>query len=118
MSLIVREDDDMKTIFPIMMILGLGAGAGLMVHCTGRRLWIMSLLAASIATVAWGGCIYLLFWLTAPSEMGPSLLLPILLTFLTALVPALLVGYAKRPKDGGGRTREQALAAGHANARR
>ena len=105
----------MNTVLPISIILGLGGLAGLILHRRGRSPWITSVIAAVIATLAWVGGVYLLFWVTvAPNEIGPPLLEPVLLTFGTAFVPALLVGYAMRLRSRGEWNRDQALSMGHA----
>jgi hypothetical protein len=83
----------MNTFLPLAIIVGLGALAGLVCHRRSARFWAASLVAAGIAAILWGLGVYLLLWLTAPNELGPPLLGPVLFTFLTALVPAALVGW-------------------------
>ena len=79
----------------IILMLGIAAGA-LFHNAWRRRFWTATALATVAATALWiGGC-YLLFVLTAPSELGPPLLIPVLLTIVTALAGAMLAGGANR----------------------
>ena len=80
----------MNVILPLLILSILACGSGFLL-----RIWIASeflraVAAAALATALWiGGC-YLLFLLTAPSELGPPLLAPLLYAFLTALVPSVV----------------------------
>ncbi len=57
-----------------------------------RRFWLASALATLATAALWiGGC-YLLFALTAPSELGPLLLAPVLLTVANAFLAVLAAG--------------------------
>jgi len=75
-----------------LIILVLGMVAGGVIHLFLRRFWV----AVGIATVAsaavWVGGCYLLFFLMAPSELGPPALVSILLTLVTAFAGALIAG--------------------------
>ncbi len=79
-----------------LIVLVLGLGIGVLFHIKCRRFWLASVVATVGATVAWGGGCYLLFALTAPSELGRPELIPVLLTVVTALVGVLLAGAAVR----------------------
>ncbi len=78
----------------IVLVLGLAIGALFHINC--RRFWLASAVATVGATVIWGGGCYLLFVLTAPSELGRPELIPVLLTAVTALVGVLVAGAAVR----------------------
>jgi hypothetical protein len=86
----------MSTVLPLTIIVALGALAGLFCHRKSSRFWAASSVAAAIATGLWVLGVYLVLWLSAPNELGPPLLGPILLTFVMALVPAALVGWLVR----------------------
>jgi len=79
------------------IVFALGVGTGALFHnAWSRRFWIASIVATIAATALWiGGC-YLLFVLAAPNELGPPLLVPVLLTLATALIGAVLAGVAVR----------------------
>ena len=79
------------------IVFALGASAGALFHnAWSRRFWIANVVATIAATALWiGGC-YLLFVLTAPDELGPPLLVPVVLTLATALIGAVLAGIAVR----------------------
>jgi hypothetical protein len=84
-----------------LIILALGAAAGVFCHLRWHRFWAASVVATFAATLLWGGGCYLLFALTAPSELGPPLLVPVLLTVATAAAGALVAGAilrAARPR--------------------
>ncbi len=72
-----------------LIVLTLGVIAGCFFHFIWRRFWIASAVATLAATLLWGGGCYLLFALTAPNEMGPPLLIPVIWTVVTAFVGAL-----------------------------
>jgi len=75
-----------------LIVLALGLGIGVLFHITCRRFWIASAVAALGATAIWAGGCYLLFALTAPTELGRPELIPVLLTAVTALAGALVAG--------------------------
>jgi hypothetical protein len=78
----------MSAILPILLIFILGSCASLIVHRCVLNRCICVLAGAGIATVLWIGGVYILLWLVAPNELGPPLLTPVLLTFLTASAAA------------------------------
>lgn len=87
----------MNTVLPIGTIIRLGAlcAAGL-----NRFRWPLALragAAALAATLVWVAATCLMMWATAPNELGVLLSRPVLLTYLTALAPAVLVAWRARP---------------------
>lgn len=86
----------MQTVAPVLMIVGLGGVAGLVGHRRWPYFWRVTTVAALVATVAWVIGVYLLLVLTAPGELGPPLLEPIVMTFVTAYIGALAAGLALR----------------------
>ncbi len=74
------------------IVFALGVGCGVFLHNLWRRFWAASGVAALAATGLWGGGCYLLLALTAPHELGPPLLIPVLLTVGTAFVGAAAGG--------------------------
>ena len=78
----------MPVVLPILAVVALGCCCGLAL----RRLSVNRLMSAFggaiIATVLWVGGLYVLFWLTAPNELGAPLFGPIVAAFITALVSA------------------------------
>ena len=90
----------MNTVLPIMIILLLGGLSALVLHRLKWPFLLRSAAAALLATALWGCGVYLLLWLTAPSELGPPLPGALFMTFLVALAPTLLVGWliqSRRP---------------------
>ena len=80
-----------------LIVLVLGIFAGIYFHDRWRRrFWTATLIATLAATLAWGGGCYLLFFLVGDDEPGPPLLVPVLLTMLTADVGAVFAGGAIR----------------------
>jgi hypothetical protein len=62
--------------------------------------WICVFVGAVVATIIWGIGLNVLFLLKAPNEMGPPLFVPVLLTYLTALLGAsITIGLVKSYKD-------------------
>ena len=78
----------------IVLVLGLGIGVWFHIKC--RCFWFASAVATVGATVVWGGGCYLLFALTAPSELGRPELMPVLLTMVIALFGVLVAGAVVR----------------------
>ena len=79
-----------------LIVFALGLGSGAVFHTVWHRFWIVSAVGTITGTLLWiGGC-YLLFVLTAPSEVGPPLVEPVLLTLAIALAGALVAGGAVR----------------------
>ncbi len=76
----------------VLIVLLLGVVAGCVFHFIWRRFWVASAVATLAATLLWGGGCYLLFALTAPNEMGPPLLMPVISTVVTAFLGALVGG--------------------------
>ena len=74
------------------LVLILGLAVGLSLHAVWRRFWAAVALTTVAATVVWVGGCYLMFVLTAPSELGPPQLIPIALTAGTAMVGAVGAG--------------------------
>jgi len=81
----------MNTVVPIVIIIALGAFSGFVLRRFRWPFLIRAGMAALLACAIWSGGIYVMLALTAPSELGFPLPRPILMTFLTALVPALIV---------------------------
>jgi len=81
---------------PILIIVCLGALSGAVSHRLSSKLWIAVPAATALATLLWGVGVYLLLLLTAPNELGPPLLVPVLLTYCTAFVPALAAALLRR----------------------
>ena len=80
----------MNTIFPIFLILTLGCCSSLIMHRLRLNKWICAFAGAAIATILWGAGVHVLLLLTAPNELGPPLFVPMLLTYLTALISATI----------------------------
>ncbi len=79
-----------------LIVLALGVIVGIGFHRVSRRFWVACASAALVAAITWGGGCYLLFALTAPSELAPPLLIPVLLTIGTAFVGAVAGGGISR----------------------
>ena len=92
----------MNTVFPIMIIVTLGAAAGAVFHHRSSHFWLASLRAGLAAGIVWVAGVYLLLWLTAPNELVPPLPTLLLETYMTAFLPAILVGWAMRLQRGRG----------------
>jgi hypothetical protein len=73
----------------------LGLGIGVCCHLRFRRFWVASLVATLAAAAIWIAGVYLFLALLAPSELGPLLLEPILLTAGNALIAAMLAGVVR-----------------------
>lgn len=73
-------------------IFGAGALAGWGCHRIWAGFWAASTAAAALATTVWIAGILILFWITAPNELGSLLPGPIFLTFLATLGSASVVG--------------------------
>jgi hypothetical protein len=82
------------------MVFFFGVVAGVLSHKKFARFWAASAVAAIGATVVWGGGQYLIFALFDRSELGPPLLVPILLTIGTALIGAVVGGAVRLIKPG------------------
>jgi zinc transporter ZupT len=81
----------MNTLLPILIVAALAVATSVFFHRMTRHYWRATVLAAATASAAWVAGVYLLLVLTAPNELGPPLLLPILQTFGTAMVATVLV---------------------------
>ena len=79
-----------------LIVLLLGLAAGIAVHALWRRFWAASAVAGIAGLLLWVGGCYVLFLFTAPSELGPPALVPMLLTLVTALAGAIVAGGAVR----------------------
>ncbi len=79
----------MNAVLPITIILVLGCCSSLLTHRRVPSPWLSALVGAGIATLVWGGGVYVLLWVTASEELGPPLPAPLLLTFLTALASSI-----------------------------
>ncbi len=79
-----------------LIVLALASTVGVVCHVVLRRFWIASAVATIGTAAPWVGGCYALFALTAPSELGPPELIPVLLTVLIALVGVLVAGGAVR----------------------
>jgi hypothetical protein len=86
----------MNTVVPILILTGLAGLAGFVCHRSVPRFWLATLLATFVAGVVWASGVYVLLWLTAPNELGPPLLRPILLILGTSFLPAAVVGAVMR----------------------
>lgn len=89
----------MSTVSPIVAILALGALSGLAVSRLRWPLLARSAAAAALATAVWVAGVCLLFYATAPSELGPLMLGPITMAFFVALVPGFLVSWLMRSRN-------------------
>jgi len=82
---------------PIIILVITSVVLSLVIDHSITRGWYGVLLSAGISTFLWVGGIFLLFWWSAPNELGKPLFLPILFAFLTALIPALLIHFSRLP---------------------
>ena len=90
----------MHTIFPVVVLVAIGAAAGAVFHLRWPRFWLASLGAGLAASIIWVAGTFLLFWLAAPSELGPPLPEQLAKIFLTAFVTAIVVGWIVRRRKG------------------
>ena len=104
----------MNTVLPIVIILILGCCSSLLIQRRLSSKWKSALVGAGIATLVWGGGVYLLLWLTAPNELGPPLFAPVLFTFLTALASSAVVMSIVAAKERYANTNVGQANAGHA----
>ena len=82
----------MHTVVPIMIILSLGAGSGLILRHWLSNIWIASIVAGIVATFFWGIGMEVLFRLTIPDkDMGKTHYEGILIVFLVTSVASLVV---------------------------
>jgi hypothetical protein len=80
----------MNTVVPVMIVVVLGGLAGAALHRVRTHLLVVTVLATVLAAVVWVAGVYLLLWLTAPNELGPPMVRPILMTLAAAFPGALL----------------------------
>ena len=79
-----------------LIVLILGLATGVYFHLRWRRFWVASVVAAAVGSVLWVGGCYVLFAFTDPDDLGPPLLVPVLLTMATALTGAIVAGCCVR----------------------
>jgi hypothetical protein len=86
----------MQIVPPIVILIGLGVGAGVIFHLRWSRFWLASLAAAISAGIVWVAGGSLLFWLVAPNELGPPLPGQVAEILLTTLAAAVVAGWVMR----------------------
>lgn len=81
----------MNVILPIIIIIALGGLSSVVLHRLKWPLLLQSGVAALLATAVWGGGTCMFLWMTSPNEAGPSLLGPVIMTFLLTLLSVAAV---------------------------
>lgn len=79
-----------------LIVLALAVLIGVVVHRLWQRFWAASAAATVLGSLLWVGGCYLLFFLTAPGELGRPAVVPILLTLATTFAGSIAAGGAVR----------------------
>jgi len=81
----------MNTVLPVVVVISLGAGSGLILGRWLSNIWINSIVAGIIGTVAWGIIMEVLFQMVDfEEERGEPLYHVIFIVFLVASIASLV----------------------------